>query len=218
MKKKLFRPRLLLKTWKVKKFMYDNHFIKTLDYTFDIKQLKEAYQEIIEICPLHQYDNQISLTHRPNAKNPFYDANGGYFQEIHNQYLNELDYTEFNESFKKTYFYEIYKQLKQIYRIGRCRIMVLAPGKSLKWHRDLEHRIHIPIITGPGALMTFEDKNKTTPTYFTAHFPASGHSYIVDVRGMHTALNGNKDDRIHLLINVTSYADGSEIKLATKPL
>jgi hypothetical protein len=64
----------------------------------------------------------------------------------------------------------------------------------LSFHKDPEPRIHIPIITNPGALMIVEN--------FAGHIKANGDAYFVDTRKYHTALNGGSHDRIHMVATI----------------
>ena len=80
------------------------------------------------------------------------------------------------------------------FEIGRLRILKLGSRRSLSFHKDPEPRIHIPIITNPGALMVVED--------FASHMKADGSAYFMNTTKYHTALNGGNNDRIHLVATI----------------
>ena len=94
----------------------------------------------------------------------------------------------------KTYFKNVYDTLSEHYKLGRVRILRLDSRTSLSYHRDPEARLHIPIITNPGALMIV-DKG-------AHHMKADGSVYYVDTTKYHTALNGGNEARIHLVATI----------------
>ena len=107
------------------------------------------------------------------------------------EYFDESQYTEFVEDFKETYFEEVYNKLLERYNIGRFRLLLLEPRTSLSWHRDPEPRLHIPIMTNPGAHLVIDDRLK--------HLPADGSVWFTDTRNYHTVFNGGEENRIHLV-------------------
>ena len=52
-----------------------------------------------------------------------------------------------------SYFKNVYDVLSQHFNLGRVRILKLNSRCSLSYHRDPEARLHVPIVTNPGALM-----------------------------------------------------------------
>ena len=92
---------------------------------------------------------------------------------------------------KGTYFEEIYNTLSKKYIIGRFRLLLLEPRTSLSWHRDPEPRLHIPILTNPGAHLVIDNRLK--------HLPADGNVWFTDTRKYHTVFNGGEENRIHLV-------------------
>ena len=200
--------------------LYNNKFVKSLLYQFDIEKLRIAYKQIIDICPIDKLTNQLCLTHRKDEINTWYGGNGSYFgcredgtTDWDRQVIFEEDFTEFNEKAKHTYFYEVYKTISQDYVLGRVRIMAFPFKGGLSWHRDLEYRIHVPIITSTGAFMVFEDIDnmirEDVPSYYAVHFPADGSSVIIDPRGQHTAFNEMSEIRVNLLLDVVSDKNGN---------
>ena len=81
--------------------------------------------------------------------------------------------------------------------MGRVRILLKEPRSTLSWHRDPEPRLHIPIITNPGAIMVVDNIAK--------HLPADGSVWITNNTKYHNAFNGGEEDRIHLVACVLDY-------------
>ena len=61
---------------------------------------------------------------------------------------------------------KVITELQKQYKLGRVRLLLKEPRSCLSFHRDPEPRLHIPIITNPGAQMIIEDK--------AFHMPADG--------------------------------------------
>ena len=76
------------------------------------------------------------------------------------------------------------------YNMHRTRIFVSNPKTCLSWHHDRLPRIHIPIQTDPGCIMIVENE--------AMHLEA-GSVYRVDTRKYHSAMNGSKRNRIHIV-------------------
>jgi hypothetical protein len=76
------------------------------------------------------------------------------------------------------------------YNMHRTRIFVSTPKTCLSWHYDRLPRIHIPIQTDPGCIMIVENE--------AMHLEA-GSIYRVDTRKHHSAMNGSKLNRIHIV-------------------
>ena len=108
--------------------------------------------------------------------------------------IDEKKYSEFVKLFEDTYFKEIYNTLISHYQLGRVRLLWKLPRTTLSWHRDPEPRLHIPIITNPGAHMVIEEVNH--------HMPADGSVWITNNTRYHNAFNGGEEDRVHLVATV----------------
>ena len=108
--------------------------------------------------------------------------------------IDEKKYSEFVKLFEDTYFKEIYDTLISRYQLGRIRLLWKLPRTTLSWHRDPEPRLHIPIITNPGAHMVIEEVNH--------HMPADGSVWITNNTRYHNAFNGGEEDRVHLVATV----------------
>ena len=182
------------------------------DIKFDIKKLKEAYEEIIKIkkfddCGGISHFGAISLTQIPGDPDSIkgHNSRGLYWtkpdksgKEVARDIkINESEYSELIPEYKNTYFSEVLKALSSKYKLGRVRILLKEPRSTLSWHRDPEPRLHIPIITNPGCLMVIDNVAK--------HLPADGSVWITNNTKYHNAFNGGEEDRIHLVACALDY-------------
>ena len=104
--------------------------------------------------------------------------------------LHESDFTVLCDQFKGTVFETIYDMLTQRYVLGRVRLMKSEPHTCLSWHNDTTPRLHYPILTYPGCLMVIDDE--------VIHLKY-GKWWLTETRKKHTALNGSRYSRIHLV-------------------
>ena len=111
--------------------------------------------------------------------------------------IDESAYSEFVPEYKHTYFKEVFDVISSKYKLGRVRILLKEPRSTLSWHRDPEPRLHIPIITNPGAIMVVDHVAK--------HMPADGSVWITNNTKYHNAFNGGEENRIHLVACVLDY-------------
>jgi hypothetical protein len=170
---------------------------------FDINKLRS---DLIKICKSVEYKKGlvcgISLTRpvddsKEDPRGIFWTKpNASGKEEQREGYVDESVYTKFLKEARDTYYYEVYQALCKHYKIGRVRILKLKPRTSLSWHRDPEPRIHIPILTNPGALVVVEN--------FATNMPANGSTYFMNTIKYHNAINGGEEDRIHLVATVLS--------------
>jgi hypothetical protein len=107
--------------------------------------------------------------------------------------LEESDFTVLCNQFKGTLFEDVYTKLTENYKVGRVRIMKSKSKTCLTWHVDITPRIHFPIKTQEGCFMIIEDEVK--------HLPQETWWYTNTVL-YHTAFNGSKEDRIHLVATI----------------
>ena len=182
------------------------------DIKFDIKKLKEAYEEIIKIkkfddCGGISHFAAISLTQIPGNPDSIkgHNSRGLYWtkpdksgKEVARDIkINESEYSELIPEYKNTYFSEVLKVLSSKYKLGRVRILLKEPRSTLSWHRDPEPRLHIPIITNPGCLMVIDNVAK--------HLPADGSVWVTNNTKYHNAFNGGEEDRVHLVACALDY-------------
>jgi len=180
--------------------------ITKLDLRFDIDQLKQGLDDVLAICDWHPDHRQIGITHSlgADAQAAWHDATGSLTYvwghdafdtdgnlRKHTVHRLESDFKYFTREFNHTIWREVHNQLAGRYTLGRVRLMLSRPKSCLSWHTDGERRIHIPIITNPGARLVIEDD---------AHFlPADGSVYLADTTLHHTAFNSGLEPRIHLV-------------------
>ncbi len=181
--------------------------IVQLPYKYDVGKLKESLDWLLSVADINRID-QLCLTHAPkHKKHPddyYYQGSGslsyeyyatvdGVRRRVRDEPLTDLDFTDFIDKAKHTYFYTIYKQLCKDFKVGRMRIMLLDVNKCLSWHKDPQKRIHIPVVTNPGCKMIIEDN--------IYHMDA-GSCYIANTMKKHTALNAGMERRYHILITL----------------
>ena len=186
-----------------------NNFFVDPDICFDVSKLQDALRKVdsrvARQSPLGKRDiNAICLTQIPGDPNSITGGNiRGLFwtrpdstgKEVQRENpIDESQYTEFVKLFEDTYFKEVYDTLIPKYNLGRVRLLWKMPRTTLSWHRDPERRLHIPIVTNPGALMIIDDEVK--------HMPADGKVWITDNTKYHNAFNGGEEDRVHLVATV----------------
>ena len=182
------------------------------DLKFDITKLQKAYYQIIKSKKFEDGGGianfgAISLTQIPGdpdsikgskARGIFWTRPDSTGKEvIRDIQIDESAYSEFIVDYKDTYFKEVYEKLSSKYKLGRVRILLKKPRTTLSWHRDPEPRLHIPIITNPGAIMVIDNVAK--------HMPADGSVWITNNTKYHNAFNGGEENRIHLVACVLDY-------------
>ena len=172
---------------------------RKLNLHFDIQATKEAYRVAVEDIGFSgELVNCISLTHPEsdlsNQRGIFWTMNDNYEEIQIEKLVEEEVYRVFEPLLMETYFKNIYDTLSEHYKLGRVRILKLDSRTSLSYHRDPETRLHIPIITNPGALMVV-GKN-------AYHMKADGGVYYVDTTKYHTALNGGDVPRVHIVATI----------------
>ena len=186
----------------------DNFYIDT-DFKFDLAKLREAVKTIdsrvARQSPLGERDiNAICLTQIPGDPNSITGGNvrGLYWtrpdstgvEVMREERIDETKYSEFVKLFEDTYFKEVYDTLQKKYKLGRVRVLWKLPRTTLSWHRDPEPRLHIPIITNPGAIMVIDKEAR--------HMSADGSVWIVDNTKYHNFFNGGEEDRIHFVATI----------------
>ena len=186
-------------------------FYQVPELKFDISRLRKDLGVVLEqkkfTTPGVSNFGAISLNQIPNDENSIKGNNirGVYWtkpdetgKEVARDVgIDESKYTQLVSGFENTYFAEVYKTLKKKFKIGRIRLLVKQPRSSLSWHRDPEPRLHIPIITNPGAIMVVDHVAK--------HLPADGSVWVTNNTKYHNAFNGGEENRIHLVACVLDY-------------
>lgn len=176
----------------------DDNFRK-LSIHFDPEALREAYEYAVnEIGFSGELVNCISLTHATDAKSDprgiFWTHNENYEEIQVEKRVEEEAYRVFEPLLMDTYFKNVYDVLSRHFVLGRVRILKLCSRSALSYHRDPENRLHIPIVTNPGALMIVEKEAQ--------HLKADGSVYYMKTQKYHTALNGGNEARVHVVATI----------------
>lgn len=95
--------------------------------------------------------------------------------------------------FRDTLFEDLYDALDSKYKVGRVRLMKSNPNTCYAWHQDPIPRLHYPIKTQEGCLMVIEDE---------VQFMAQDVWCLTDTTKSHTAVNGSKEERIHVVADL----------------
>jgi hypothetical protein len=136
---------------------------------------------------------QICLTSRAGSSDPLFDGAGSLIGRG-----TEDEFTEFNSAFGGTIFEEIHRSLPV--RVGRTRLMFMAPGRCYTFHRDTSPRLHLAISTNDQSFLLLEVDGK----FERLHIPADGQIWRVDTRRIHTAMNAGPNPRIHWVAAILS--------------
>lgn len=174
--------------------------IRRLDMTVDVDRLRAAALAVMDAAE-DIGDGFIirNVTRRPGQEAPrpedlsgrYWMRNGDYEEEPHDPVVDESAYSDIYPEFQDTYVAEVIDELRARMPIGRARLLGKASYNCNSWHRDPEPRIHIPIVTNPGALFVIN--------HHVTHLPADGSVYFTDTRAYHTALNGGSEERLSLV-------------------
>ena len=143
----------------------------------DLDRLRKEVMDIVDNC---MHEGQI-MVQGIQGKNHLYGTG------------SLLDYPETEEQFVHP-VWEDAKYLNQVVEeLGMYRSRIMIRRKSVyTWHCDPTPRLHIPIVTNPETnFMVIEDT--------VVRMPANGSVYWTDTRLMHTFVNTEKEDRIHIV-------------------
>ena len=170
--------------------------IQKLALKFDILALRQEFQGSMQdqgfaALPLTRRPGQTEWTENDLSGRYWLRADERYVEEPREEPVDETQFSEFNPMFAGTYFEELHRELNRRFPVGRMRILSKGLYNCNSWHRDPEPRLHIPIVTNPGALFVVN--------HHVTHLPADGSVYFTDTRGYHTAFNGGLYHRIHIV-------------------
>ena len=179
--------------------------ITKLDLVFDIAKLRGALDECLAstefmgdmqdegfaALPLTQRPGQTEWTENDLSGRYWLRADDRYKEEPREDLVPEVEFSEFNPAFKGTYFQHVHTELTKRFPIGRTRVLSKGLYNCNSWHRDPEPRLHIPIVTNPGALFVIN--------HHVTHLPADGSVYFTDTRAYHTAMNGGEEQRLSIV-------------------
>lgn len=175
--------------------MHDDIF-QRIDASIDTNRLLREISHILTQTDWHPADSQISLQHRQgDEENPWHSGVGTIGEWQGDQwvpYFDERDFNILNPQLKGSYFEEVLASMPFV--PVRSRLMKMPPKKCYSIHVDETNRYHIALQTNYHARFIFTKAEKIY------HIPADGNIYWVDTLQEHTAINGGKDDRIHLVM------------------
>ena len=178
-------------------------------FTFDIDKMRTALKECESIVQQQQHygdtndGGAICLTQIPGDKESITGGNvlGRYWEYDENyeeqqrlELVDEAKYNEFVSVLEHTYFKEVYDTLSSKYKLGRTRLVWKNPLTVIRWHKDPERRLHIPIVTNPGSIAIIDKEAQ--------HLKADFRACITDNTKYHTALNGGHVARVHFIATV----------------
>lgn len=175
--------------------------IRRLDHRVDLQRLRAACEGVLgAVNDQGAGFHTLNVTRRPGVDEPtIEDLSGRYWIRPDSTYdevprdpiVDETAYTETDPAFVGTYVEQVVQELRELLPIGRVRLLGKDPFNCNSWHRDPEPRLHIPIVTNPGALFVIN--------HHVTHLPADGSVYFTDTRAYHTAMNGGEHQRLSIV-------------------
>lgn len=113
--------------------------------------------------------------------------------------IPENTFTKIADFFLGTYTETVVEALKQDYKIGRVRFLALSPRTNYSWHKDVEEvRIHIPLKTSTANFFLWQEG----PALMADRMRSAGQAYLFHTKNFHTAVNADKEARVHLVANI----------------
>nr|BAO20190.1 putative beta-hydroxylase [Sphaerisporangium sp. SANK 60911] len=154
----------------------------------DVARLREETASLLERHPMiFENTQQLALQIRPGTEDPWYES---CYQE--KDIAPEDAYDTLNPELRGTYFETVLDAFP--FQVRRARLMALSGRTCYSVHRDETARYHVAIDTTEHALFIFVDKNEVV------RIPPDGDGYLVDTREVHTAMNGARNRRLHLVV------------------
>jgi len=177
-------------------------FIKQLKLSSNLSKLNDDCRLLIDTVGWGK-QNQICLNTFQGANDPWFDGIGSLIFDNKFQVM-EQDFKIFNDipDYLKTQILQL--QDSEKIRLGRIRLMKLAPKTGLSVHYDLERRYHLALETNKYSYFCFnntETTNELEPQAQCFHIPSNGYWYEVNTKLVHWVYNGGKTDRIHIVIS-----------------
>lgn len=125
--------------------------------------------------------------------NSYTDKHGELVVPPKKTLLKECDFKVLCTGFKDSLFEDVYNELTNKYVVGRIRVMNNKPKTCLSWHEDQTPRLHYPIKTQDGCFMVIENQS--------VHLKQN-RWYWTNTVLPHTAFNGSRNDRLHLVVTI----------------
>lgn len=154
----------------------------------DVQRLRAATAELLAQHPLiFDGTKQLALQVRPGSTDPWYES---CYQE--KDIAPEAEYNMLNPELQGTYFADVMEAFP--FPVVRARLLGVIPRHCYSVHRDESPRVHVAIETDEHAAFIFVEENRVF------RVPADGNAYALDTREVHTALNGSRNLRLHLVV------------------
>lgn len=169
---------------------------RSIQTGFDINRLQSELNDILAMTTWDQKENQISLQYRAIDSDDPWHSGVGSTVEIKDgkriQRFTEQEFDLINPALAGTYTEHVLKSLP--FQPVRTRIMRMLPKRCYSVHVDGTARYHLALVTSYHARFIFTEAEKIY------HIPADGNLYFVDTTQEHTAINGNTEDRVHMVM------------------
>jgi len=163
--------------------------IKEID-TIDITDILSKYQELEkDIVWYETMDKQVKINDNLKRQTSlqYKDDEDPWSSAVGKSRGNEKLYNNINPYFKDTIFEELINK----YQLTRTRLMWVPPYSCYSMHRDMEYRIHIPLITNVNCYFVFKKG-------IIEHLPCGG-VYLVNTKEEHTFMNCSNYHRLHFM-------------------
>ncbi|MFI7632992.1 hypothetical protein [Nonomuraea sp. NPDC049400] len=164
-----------------------NGLVGRIDLGLDPDLLATAADALLMRHPLiFDQTRQLALQVRPGSHDPWYES---CYQE--KDIAPETEYSELNPELRGTYFEEAFDSFP--FPLFRARLLALDARTCYSVHRDDTARLHVAIKTSEHAPFVFVERNEVF------RVPADGNAYLLDTTEVHTAMNGARELRLHLV-------------------
>ena len=147
-----------------------------------VEHFEQLKTEVLSLVEKHEGFNQIILQSKTPDIEDWRTGTGS---------ITEADsvYCHLNKSLAGTTLGNIIEKQGTV----RARIMVMPSRQCYSVHQDKSKRIHIPIVTSSQAWMIWPYKQVCARLI-------AGRMYLTDTREHHTFINGDLENRIHLVL------------------
>jgi hypothetical protein len=154
----------------------------------DVPRLQGEVDALLDRHPLiFDSTKQLALQMRAGSDDPWYES---CYQE--KDIAPEESYDTLIPELRGSYLADVLASFP--FPICRARLLGLTPRTCYSVHRDATARYHVAINTSEHALFIFVEQDRVI------RVPADGNAYFVDTREVHTAMNGGRDLRTHLVV------------------
>ncbi|SCL26151.1 hypothetical protein GA0074692_2094 [Micromonospora pallida] len=165
----------------------DTGLVGRIDLGLDVDELAKATDDLLSRHPLiFDQTQQLAIQVRPGSTDPWYES---CYQE--KDIAPEREYAELNPELKGTYFEEVVARFPV--PLFRTRLLALTSRTCYSVHRDETSRLHVAIQTTEHAPFVFVERNEVF------RVPADGNAYLLNTTEVHTAMNGARTLRLHLV-------------------